>query len=128
MAYRELKRITLAKRGINYKNTGAVLLFTTPPDFYCGSNVIYMIGTNIGTSPTSGTSTFGTNSPSYNNILTSTSVNFSATGIYRILSTLTFGISIPPNTDIYMNITSGGTTASGNYTLAIFMELYIYEL
>ena len=125
MAYRELQRITLVKHNINYKNTGAILLFTTPPEAYASTRKVYIEATNVGTSPTSGTFSIGTNSTSYNNILTSTSSSFTNGSSSRI--NFNFGTSIPQNTDIYMNITSSGT-ATGNYILSLFMEMYIYSL
>lgn len=107
--------------GVNLKNTGSTKIMTTEN----GNRNLYLFAAHFESSAASSivtpaTACIGTNSTSYNNILFATALTgLTGTGIHLPVSFNATSSVVPPNTDVFVNVTiaSVGTSQTGNVIL-----------
>ena len=125
MSFRSATRYLAYAKKIDVKSTGAKLLFTLP-SFSRFVRVEGLIICNeasgVSVAPTV---SIGTNSPTYNNYEGPDLSTFTSSGrTAKILDGGVIGSSDAGGTDVYLNVTSGGT-ATGNYNLNVIIEFYM---
>jgi hypothetical protein len=106
---------------VNLKNTGSTLIFTQSDStklFF--PHRIYVFSSNVSGAVTPPTLSIGTNSSTFNNILSTAAPALSVAGTYLVFNLTTAIAPITSGTQVFVNVTVGASATTYGARFAIF--------
>lgn len=113
MTYRPQPLITgFIVKSINAKSTGATIIGTTLPGMSFAVLRVYLIAATLTGAAAGPTFQVGTNSTSFNNIVSSTVFSPASAAIYGVFNPNSTAIAVPASTAVEINITRASTSTT----------------